>query len=185
MSGIDYRRRGVSLRIVPSSDGGVEIGSDGTDGSPPWHVGLSNLDLAEMHFGLSLERPVFDRFHAPTVFLGRLRSMVLTKPPLPDSRTGNVDLLRLVLHVAGSLSGYAWEPLVGAMLGAEFRALPIVRVASVWPRVAARPFTLPLRMLQLDPAGSKIEEGVEFWLLNAMIWTAARQYPKSAAWRTG
>jgi hypothetical protein len=29
------------------------------------------------------------------------------------------------------------------------------------------------------------QQGVEFWMLNAMIWTAARQYPKSAAWRAG
>ena len=166
MGRIDYQRLDVPLRIAPLPNGGAEIGSDGADGTPPWRVRLTTLDLTALRYRLQRHRPVPDRFRAPQAFLSSLQSLARANPALPHPQTGVVSLLRLVLRVAGPLSGYAWEPLVSAMLGDEFRALPLVRESAVWPRVAARRFTLPLRMLQVDPVGKRIEDSVTFWLHN-------------------
>jgi hypothetical protein len=109
--------------------------------------------------------------HAVQNWVQRIRQSRLSLEQSPDSAL----LYRLTLDVADpELAGLPWETTLRRLLNDEVRLTaqksvfgdglalcPIVRVSDVRPHVISRPFTLPLRILHLNP---QPERPVGEWL---------------------
>jgi hypothetical protein len=99
----------------------------GEDDRPPLLSVLTSLDIS-------------DQFH-------RWRDWVAARPSAPDE----IPIARVTLQLdEPSLEGLPWERHLRTALSADTARPAIVRVSPVRPRAAQVPFTVPLRMLQID-----------------------------------
>jgi hypothetical protein len=165
VSRIEYKRTDLGIEIRPSSTGGAVVRAE--TGSGPYQADVSREMLDEWRrtsYPMSTPLPLLNFVPdfsypsatgaGPPAFWDAWRETVNARAPF--RRDDRVSLPRVVLRISDTrLVGLDWEHDLRNMLFVAREAPLIVRASAVWPRSAAQPLTLPLRILEVSSVGDR------------------------------